>query len=106
MTKRVTTFGEIMMRLSVPGFGRFTQAESFKAVYGGSEANVGVALANFGIPAAHVTRLPDNDLGQSVIRHLNKYNVHTGHIQFGPERLGLYFLENGSMHRAPKIIYE
>lgn len=106
MTKRVTTLGEIMMRLSVSGLGRFTQAESFKAVYGGSEANVGVALSNFGIPAAHVTRLPDNDLGQSVIRHLNKYSVHTDHIQFGPERLGLYFLENGAMHRAPKIIYD
>jgi 2-dehydro-3-deoxygluconokinase len=106
MTKRVTTLGEIMMRLSVPGLGRFTQAESFKAVYGGSEANVGVALSNFGIPAAHVTRLPDNDLGQSVIRHLNKYSVHTRNIQFGPERLGLYFLENGAMHRAPKIIYD
>ena len=106
MTKRVTTLGEIMMRLSVPGFGRFTQAESFKAVYGGSEANVGVALSNFGIPAAHVTRLPEHDLGQSVIRHLNKYSVSTDHIQFGPERLGLYFLENGAMHRPPRIIYD
>lgn len=106
MTKRVTTLGEIMMRLSVPGLGRFTQAESFKAVYGGSEANVGVALSNYGIPAAHVTRLPDNDLGQSVIRHLNKYKVSTDHIQFGPERLGLYFLENGAMQRPPRIIYD
>jgi 2-dehydro-3-deoxygluconokinase len=106
MIKRVTTLGEIMMRLSVPGFGRFTQADSFQAVYGGSEANVTVSLANFGIPSSHVTRLPDTDLGKSVIQHLHKYNVSTGHILFGPERLGLYFLENGSMHRPPRIIYD
>lgn len=106
MTKRVTTLGEIMMRLSVPRNGRFTQTESFNAVYGGSEANVGVALSNFGVPTTHVTRLPDNDLGKSVIRHLNKYSVNTRYIQFGPERLGLYFLENGAMHRPPRIIYD
>lgn len=106
MKKRVTTLGEIMMRLSVPGFGRFTQAESFQAVYGGSEANVGVSLSNFGIPASHVTRLPDNDLGKAVVAHLHKHNVSTNHIVFGSERLGLYFLENGSMHRAPRIVYD
>jgi 2-dehydro-3-deoxygluconokinase len=106
MTKRVTTLGEVMMRLSVPGFGRFTQAESFQAVYGGSEANVTVSLSNFGIPSAHVTRLPNSDLGKSVIQHLRKYNVSTDHILFGDERLGLYFLENGSMHRPPRIIYD
>lgn len=95
-----------MMRLSVPGNGRFTQAETFQAVYGGSEANVGVALSNFGIPAAHVTRLPDNDLGKSVVQHLRRYNVNTDHIVFGDERLGLYFLENGAMQRPPRIIYD
>lgn len=106
MTKRVTTLGEIMMRLSVHGFGRFTQAESFQAVYGGSEANVSVSLANFGIPSRHITRLPDNDLGKSVVMHLRKYDVDTAHVIFGQERLGLYFLENGSMHRPPRIIYD
>ncbi len=104
--KRVITLGEIMMRLSVPGFGRFTQAESFQAVYGGSEANVGVSLANFGIPAAHVTRLPENELGKAVVAHLRKHNVYAGYCVFGNERLGLYFLENGSMQRAPRIIYD
>lgn len=104
--KQVITLGEIMMRLSVPGFGRFAQAESFQAVYGGSEANVGVSLAHFGIPAAHVTRLPDHDLGKAVVAHLQKHQVNTRHIVYGPERLGLYFLENGAMHRAPRIIYD
>jgi 2-dehydro-3-deoxygluconokinase len=106
MTKRVTTLGEILMRLSVPGNGRFTQAESFHVAYGGSEANVTTSLAIMGVPSSHVTRLPDTDIGKSVIQHLNRYGVETQHIQFGPERMGLYFLENGSMQRPPRIVYD
>jgi 2-dehydro-3-deoxygluconokinase len=106
MGKQAVTFGEVMMRLSVPGFGRFTQAQSFNVVYGGAEANVSISLAHFGIEAAHVTRLPDNDLGKSVVQYLNNHGVGTSYIQHGSERLGLYFLENGSMQRAPKIVYD
>jgi 2-dehydro-3-deoxygluconokinase len=106
MIKQVFTFGEIMMRLSVPGFGRFTQAQNFAATYGGSEANVSISLSNLGIPACHVTRLPDNDFGKSVVSYLNYHRVDTSHVALGDGRLGLYFLENGSMQRAPKIIYD
>jgi 2-dehydro-3-deoxygluconokinase len=106
MSKQVITFGEIMMRLSTPGFSRFTQAENFRVVYGGAEANVSISLSKFGLPAAHVTRLPENDLGRSVVQYLDSHKVDTSFIQFGAERLGLYFVENGSMQRAPKIIYD
>ena len=64
MTKKVVTFGEIMMRLSPPGFLRFGQTRSFVVIYGGGEANVAVSLVNFGVPVDYVTRLPDNDLGE------------------------------------------
>jgi 2-dehydro-3-deoxygluconokinase len=106
MNKYAITFGEIMMRLSTTGFSRFTQAENFRVVYGGAEANVAISLSKLGINASHVTRLPENDLGKSVIEYLNRNKVDTTFIQFGHERLGLYFLENGSMQRAPKIIYD
>jgi 2-dehydro-3-deoxygluconokinase len=106
MTNRVVTFGEVLMRLSAPDFGRFSQAKSYNVVYGGAEANVGISLAHFGIPATHVTRLPDHAIGKSVVQFLKSNNVDTSHITFGSERLGLYFLENGAMQRAPKIIYD
>jgi 2-dehydro-3-deoxygluconokinase len=105
-SKNVVTFGEIMMRLSTPGFSRFTQTESFNLVYGGSEANVAVSLAHFGIPAAHVTRFPDNDFGRAATQSLQKQGVETRHILYGEQRIGIYFLENGSMHRASRIIYD
>jgi 2-dehydro-3-deoxygluconokinase len=60
---KVVTFGEIMIRLSPPGFLRFVQARSLDLVYGGGEANVAVALAGFGVPVEYVIRLPENDLG-------------------------------------------
>ena len=104
--KRVVTFGEIMMRLSPPGFQRFGQARSFDVIYGGGEANVAVALANFGLPVDYVTRLPDNDLGDACLQFLRQYGVGVDKIVRGGERLGLYFLEVGAVQRGSKVIYD
>src|SRR5688572_1082269 len=104
--KKVITFGEIMLRLSTPGFARFVQCDNFNVVYGGSEANVSVSLSCFGIPAAHVTRFPDNDLGRAATQALQRYGVDTRSIIYGPERMGIYFVENGAMQRASRIIYD
>jgi 2-dehydro-3-deoxygluconokinase len=104
--KKVVTFGEIMLRLSTPGFVRFTQSNSFNITYAGAEANVAVSVANFGIPSAHVTRFPDNDLGAAATQALRKFGVDTSSIMYGGERMGVYFLENGAIHRASRIIYD
>ena len=106
MTKKVVTFGEIMMRLSPPGFLRFGQARSFDVIYGGGEANVAVALANFGVPVDYVTRLPDNDLGEACIQFLRQYGVGVDKIVRGGDRLGIYFLEMGAVQRGSKVIYD
>jgi 2-dehydro-3-deoxygluconokinase len=96
----------MMLRLSTPGFARFTQADSFNAVYAGSEANVSVALSSFGIPSAHITRFPANDLGKAATQSLQRYGVNTDYIVYGGERMGIYFLENGAIHRASRILYD
>lgn len=104
--KKVVTFGEVMLRLSTSSFSRFTQASQFVALYAGSEANVAASLSLFQISAEHVTRFPNNDLGKAAVQSLNKYGVETKHIIYGDERMGVYFLENGSMQRSSKIIYD
>ncbi len=104
--KKVVTFGEIMMRLSPPGYQRFAQATSFDVTYGGGEANVAVSLANFGMPVDFVTRLPQNDLGDACLRFLRQFGVGVTKIVRGGERLGIYFLEMGTMQRASKVIYD
>ena len=104
--KQVVTFGEIMLRLSPPGYLRFSQAYQFDVVYGGGESNVAVSLANYGIPVQFVTRLPDNDLGQCALMELRKRSVNTEHILIGGDRLGIYFLETGAVSRGSKVIYD
>jgi 2-dehydro-3-deoxygluconokinase len=104
--KKVVTFGEIMLRLSTPGFERFVQASRFDVNFGGGEANVAVSLANYGIPVEFITRLPDNDIGHAAALTLRKYGVGTGNIVWGGERLGIYFLETGAVNRASKVIYD
>ena len=103
---KVVTFGEIMLRFSTQAFERFTQSTAFDLTYAGAEANVAVSLAHFGIPSTHVTRFPDNDLGEAATQALRKYGVDTHSIIYGKERMGLYFLENGAMQRPSRIIYD
>ncbi|HJZ39980.1 MAG TPA: sugar kinase [Bacteroidales bacterium] len=102
----IATFGEIMLRLSTPGFERFTQAKQFDIQFGGGEANVAVSLANFGIPVSFITRLPQNDIGRACEMELRKYGVGTGRIIWGGERMGIYFLETGAVARASKVLYD
>lgn len=103
---RIVTFGEIMLRLSPPGFLRFSQAASFEAIYGGGESNVAVSLSNFGMDSAFVTRLPDNDLGDCARNALRARGVDTSLIARGGERLGIYFLETGAVARGSKVVYD
>jgi 2-dehydro-3-deoxygluconokinase len=103
---KVVCFGEIMLRLSPPGYLRFVQTNSFEAVYGGGEANVSVSLANFGMDVAFVTKVPDNPIGQAAINDLRRFGVNTANIVKGGERLGIYFLEKGASQRPSKVIYD
>ncbi|RLG94410.1 sugar kinase [Candidatus Bathyarchaeota archaeon] len=106
MDKKVVTFGEIMLRLSPPGYLRIVQARSFEAIYGGGEANVAIALANFGVPVDFVTRLPQNEIGDACINYLRQFGVGVDKIIRGGERLGIYFLEKGAVQRGSKVIYD
>ncbi|WP_405383085.1 sugar kinase [Maribacter sp. LLG6340-A2] len=106
MPKKVITFGEVMMRLSPPGYEKFSQANSFELVYGGGEANVAISCAYLGMKAAHVTRFPDNALGKAATQFLRKHWLSTEHIFYGDHMIGKYFLEKGAVHRSSEVIYE
>jgi len=106
MAKKAITFGEVMMRLSPPGYSKFSQATSFELVYGGGEANVAISLAYLGMKAAHVTRFPDNAIGKAATQFLRKHWLSTEHVFYGGDMMGKYFLEKGAVHRPSEIIYE
>lgn len=104
--KKVVTLGEIMLRLSTPGYERFVQADSFDVVYGGGEANVAVSLANYGYNTYFVSKLPKNEIGQSAINQLRRFGVNTDYIARGGERVGIYYLEAGASMRPSKVVYD
>lgn len=103
---KFVTFGEIMLRLTPPGYERFVQAKTFDVVYGGGEANVAVSLANFGKDAYFVTKLPKHEIGQAAVNELRRYGVNTKFIARGGERIGIYFCEKGAAQRPSKVIYD
>ncbi len=106
MSKKYVSFGEIMLRLKTPGNERFFQSPSFEATFGGGEANVAVALANYGLDAAFVSALPANDIGEAAIRELRSFGVDTSRIVRSGDRVGIYFLETGANQRPSKVVYD
>ena len=106
MSKKVVTFGELMLRLQPYDYLRFIQADSFEATFGGGEANVAVSLANYGLDAHYVTKLPSHAIGQMAVNSLRKYGVNTSDITRGGDRVGIYFNEKGASQRGSVCIYD
>jgi 2-dehydro-3-deoxygluconokinase len=104
--RKVVSFGEIMLRLSPPGFERLLQSPVLQATFGGGEANVAVGLAHFGLESYYVTRLPSHAIGEAAIRALRAEGVRTDFIARGGDRLGIYFAETGASQRASTVIYD
>jgi 2-dehydro-3-deoxygluconokinase len=103
---KVVTFGEIMLRLSPPGFERLLQSPSLSATFGGAEANVAVSLAHWGFESLYVTRVPANAIGDAAVRALRAEGVRTDSILRGGERLGIYFAESGASQRPSAVVYD
>lgn len=103
---RVITMGEIMLRLSAPGYQKIIQSDSFDVSFGGAEANVAVSLANYGHEACFVTKIPDNPIGESAVVALRKHGVNCDFVVRGGDRLGIYYVEAGASMRASNVIYD
>ena len=105
--EQTACFGEIMLRLSSPGFERFLQTPQFVATFGGAEANVAVALASFGIASSYLTVLPEkNPIADAAVAELCRFGVDTSKIVRGQGRMGIYFVEPGANQRASKVVYD
>ena len=103
---KVITFGELMVRLQPFNYERFVQASTLEFTFGGGEANVAVSLANYGLDAAFVTKLPAHAIGQAAINSLRRYGVDTSNIVRGGDRVGIYYNEKGASQRGSVCIYD
>ena len=112
MEHKFITMGEIMLRLTTPGYEKIRMAHTFEASYGGAEANIALALANLGIDSTFFTVVPDNSLGKSAVRMLRSNDVHCSPVilstseETPTHRLGCYYLEAGFGIRQSKVIYD
>ena len=109
---RFITFGEIMLRLTPPNYEKIRAATNFEVSYGGSEANIALALANLGIDSTFFSVVPNNSLGKSAIRMLRSNDVHCSPVilstteETPTHRLGTYYLETGYGIRPSKVTYD
>jgi 2-dehydro-3-deoxygluconokinase len=106
MTDKVVTFGELLLRLSPPGFERFFQSPILSATFGGGEANVAASLAQFGLQSCYVTCLPPHAVGDAGVRALRAEGIDTSYLVRAGARVGIYFAETGASQRAGTVIYD
>ena len=103
---KIVTFGELMLRLQPYNYERFVQCDHVEFTFGGGEANVAVSLANYGMDATYVTKLPTHAIGQAAVNSLRRYGVDTTKIVRGGDRVGIYFNEKGASQRGSVCIYD
>ena len=103
---KIVTFGELMLRLQPFNYERFVQAQQVEFTFGGGEANVAVSLANYGMDASFVTKLPAHAIGQAAVNSLRRYGVDTTKIVRGGDRVGIYYNEKGASQRGSVCIYD
>lgn len=105
MPKRIVAFGEVMMRLQVPGHELLSQANTLQYSFSGTGVNVASAMTKLGHHGYLVTMLPDNPLGDSAISALQGLGIGRNYISRGGKYMGMYFLENGFGQRASRVTY-
>jgi 2-dehydro-3-deoxygluconokinase len=101
---KVLCFGEILLRYSMGG--NFPQQEDITAYIGGAESNVALALANWNIPIAYCTAMPDHFLSDMILSHYNKMGVDTNTVIKSGERIGSYYLNQGADVKNAAVIYD
>ena len=104
--KKTVGFGDFLLRLSPPGYRRFSQAQAFETYYTGAEANVCASLAVMGENAAFVTRVPENAIAETGLGELRRLRVDVSGVVRGGERLGIYYVEKGASQRPSKVVYD
>ena len=104
---RVVTIGEAMLFLTPEHQGALERARRLDLRVGGSEVNVAVGLARLGIPAAWISKLPDNPLAKGMVNTIRGMGVDTTGIVWDSEgRVGIIYAETGSPPRPNRVIYD
>lgn len=105
MSENILAFGEVMMRLQVPGHELLQQASTLNYSFSGTGVNISSALTRLGHKGYLMTTLPNNAIGDAAVSYLQKLGIHSTFIRRGGENVGMYFLENGFGMRSSRVTY-
>jgi 2-dehydro-3-deoxygluconokinase len=98
---KVISYGEILFRFS-PVFDQHTSA----LYIGGAEANMAASLARWGTPVSYISKVPDNGLSRQVLQQLEKAGIGTDRMLWGGDRIGAYYLAQGSDLKHAEVVYD
>lgn len=104
-TKKITTFGEIIMRISPPGNKKLIQSNTLEHYFGGTEVNVAISLAQLNNNVNHISAVSNDFVGEAAKSFLKKHGIDTSLIISSSNPLALYFLEVGAVMRSSTIAY-
>lgn len=99
-------FGELLLRLSPESGGSWIKNNSIPVYIGGAELNVATALANWNVPVKYCTALPQNYLSTEICDYILKKNIDIDTILFSGNRIGTYYLQQGTDLKNAGVIYD
>lgn len=102
----VLCFGEVMVRLSLPGDTSWLHQQQLHANLAGAECNVAVALAKWGMPVNYCTALPAGPVSTDILTFLQEKNINTSLVQFSGSRVGIMYVMQGSDSREGGVVYD
>ena len=103
---KVLSFGELLLRICPDAGGQWLQDNQLPFYVGGAEANVATALAQWDLPSAYLTALPQNFLSEQLVGYLQSRGVQTDATVYQGERIGLYYLPKGKDLKNAGVIYD
>lgn len=104
--KQVLCLGEILLRLSPAANGQWLEQNQLPVFMGGAELNAATALAVWGHRVKYFTAMPDNGLSKDIAAYLSKKNIDTTAIHYSGNRIGLYFLQQGTDMKNAGTVFD
>ncbi len=105
-SKKILCFGELLLRMSPHMQGEWIQQHHMPTYVGGAELNVATALAKWEIPVKYVSAIPDHSLSYDLLSYLGGKNIDMSSMLLSGNRIGLYFLPQGSDLKNAGVIYD
>lgn len=104
--KKVLSFGDILLRLSPDNEGKWITEHALPVYIGGAELNVANALAKWQQPVAYCSAAPDNYLTSSILNQLRANGIDTSKMITSGDRIGIYYLAQGTDLKHAGVIYD